>query len=80
MSVLVTRLASKLDHINTGAVSYGLAYDRFRPALTRVGRLGNVSLSDVLHVEPWLVVVLFAELTLFGFYALERQGRAHRLV
>ena len=56
----------------TGAVVYGLEYERVMPWLTRFGNLGNVTFAGLLHVEPWLVVLLFAELTLLVFYVIER--------
>lgn len=56
----------------TGAVVYGLEYERVMPWLTRFGNLGNVTFAALLRVEPWLVVLLFVEITLFVFYALER--------
>ena len=56
----------------TGAVVYGLEYERVMPWLTRFGNLGNVTFAGLLRVEPWLVVLLFAELTLLLFYAIER--------
>lgn len=58
-----------------GAVVYGLAYERVMPAVSRWGRIGAVTLADVAHVEPWLVVVLFVELTLLVFYLIERGPR-----
>ena len=62
----------------TGAVIYGLAYERMMPVLSRWGRSGNVTFSDMMHVEPWLIIVLFVELTLGTFYWLER-GRSARV-
>ena len=59
----------------TGAVLYGFAYERVMPALSSWGRVGAVTFADVLRVEPWLVIVFFAELALLVFYVIER-GRA----
>jgi hypothetical protein len=61
----------------TGAVVYGLVYEQMMPVLSRWGRAGNVTFSDVTHVEPWLVTALFVELTLGTFYWIER-GRLVR--
>ena len=48
----------------SGAVLYGLGYERIMPRLATVARLGEVTMSGVLHVEPWLVVLVFAEASL----------------
>jgi uncharacterized protein len=61
----------------TGAVVYGLVYEQVMPVLSRWGRAGNVTFSDLMHVEPWLVIILFVELTLGTFYWVER-GRLAR--
>lgn len=57
-----------------GAVLYGLAYERIMPRLATVARLGEVTLPSVLHVEPWLVVLVFAEVTLLVFSLTRRVG------
>jgi hypothetical protein len=57
----------------SGAVLYGLLYDRVMPVLARTARA--TTLPEVVHVEPWLTVVLFAEIALLAFYALERGVR-----
>jgi hypothetical protein len=56
----------------TGALVYGLSYERIMPTLSRWGRLGATTFADVFHVEPWLVIVLFVELALLTFYFVER--------
>jgi hypothetical protein len=56
----------------TGAVVYGLAYERVMPVLSGWGRAGNPTFSDLLHVEPWLVIVMFAEVACLTFYVVER--------
>ncbi len=55
-----------------GAVVYGLAYDRVMPTLSGWGRAGEVTLADVTHTEPWLIIALFVELSLLVFYLLAR--------
>jgi hypothetical protein len=57
----------------TGTIVYGLNYERIMPALSRWGRMGAVTFADVFHVEPWLVIALFAELSLLTFYLVERR-------
>ena len=56
----------------SGAVVYGLEYERVIPWITRFGNVGNVTFAGLLHVEPWLVVLLFTEVTLLVFYVVER--------
>lgn len=56
----------------TGAVLFGLTYPLYFPALARVARLGSVTASEALRVEPWLLVIVFCELGALLFYALER--------
>jgi hypothetical protein len=56
----------------TGALVYGLMYDRIVPALSSWGRAGAVTFATLLHVEPWLVIVLFSELVTITFYLIER--------
>lgn len=62
----------------TGAVIFGLAYESIMPAVSRWGHTGEVTIASALHAEPWLVIALFAELTLLSFYVLERATRISR--
>ena len=57
----------------TGAVVYGLLYDRVMPILARAAHAGT--LPELFHIDPWLAVVLFAEIALLGFYALDHRPR-----
>jgi uncharacterized membrane protein YedE/YeeE len=45
-----------------GALVYGLMYERIVPALSSWSHAGAVTFATLLHVEPWLVIVLFSEL------------------
>ena len=58
-----------------GAVVYGLAYERWMPTLSRLASLGPVTAADLLRVEPWLVVVLFAEIGALVLYLVDRRRR-----
>lgn len=62
----------------TGAVLFGLSYPLYFPPLSRVARLGSVTAAQALHVEPWLLVIVFCELGLLLFYTLERVLRPPR--
>lgn len=57
----------------TGAVVYGLLYERVVPWLARGARTST--LSQLLHVEPWLLVAVLAEVALVGFALLEAPRR-----
>jgi hypothetical protein len=56
----------------TGAVVYGLIYQRVMPTLFRAGNLGASTFAKLLTVEPWLVIALFVELAMLTFYVIER--------
>ncbi|MFO0649011.1 MAG: YeeE/YedE thiosulfate transporter family protein [Polyangiales bacterium] len=62
----------------TGAVLFGLSYPLFFPKLARIARLGSVTAAQALHVEPWLLILVFCELGLLLFYVLERGLRHSR--
>lgn len=62
----------------TGAVVYGFAYEGIMPPLSRWARIGATTFAQLLHVEPWLVIVLFAELAFLTFYFIERGGQSRR--
>ena len=59
-----------------GALAFGWAWPAFFPALARVGALGRVTLGELVHASPALLVLLFAELVALVFYAIERWSRA----
>lgn len=59
-----------------GAIVFGLTYSKVVPAIASVGNFGSVTAMQALHVDGWLVVILFWEIALLLFYAIER-GR-HR--
>ena len=57
-----------------GAVIYGLTYPQVFPMISKIANLGNVVLPDLLNIDPFLVVFLFALIVLFLFYLIERAG------
>jgi hypothetical protein len=59
----------------SGAVVNGLLYERVMPRLTGWGRLGRVTLPMILRCEPWLAIVLFAELTVLTLVLVQRGRR-----
>ena len=65
-----------------GAVLFGLTYSRVYPAIAAIGNLGSVTLTQVMHVDGWLVVIFFWETALLLFYMMDRgplrrAARAH---
>ncbi len=58
----------------TGAIIYGLTYSNVFPAISKLANLGNVVLPDLLNLDPYLTVFLFALIVLFLFYLIERAG------
>jgi hypothetical protein len=59
-----------------GALAFGWAWPAFFPALSRVGALGRVTLGEVLHASPALLVLVFALVVAIIFYLVER-GAGH---
>ena len=55
-----------------GAIA-GAFYDRVMPVFARAAHAGT--LPELFHIDPWLAVVLFAEIALLGFYVLEHGHR-----
>lgn len=60
-----------LSGLFAGAVVYGLSYERVMPILARVAHAAT--LPQVFHVDPWLAIVIFAELAVLGFNAIDRR-------
>ena len=57
-----------------GALLYGLTYSKVFPVISKIANLGNVVLPDLLNLNPYLTVLLFAMIVLFLFYLIERAG------
>lgn len=60
-----------------GALVFGLTYPAFFPWLSRQANYGAVTFAGLLGASPWLVIVVFAEVTVLLFYFIER-GVARR--
>ncbi|HSQ62032.1 MAG TPA: YeeE/YedE thiosulfate transporter family protein [Polyangiaceae bacterium] len=56
----------------TGAILFGMTYSKVFPALAGPANLGSVTVMQALHVDGWLVVILFWEIALLLFYLIER--------
>jgi uncharacterized membrane protein YedE/YeeE len=57
----------------TGAVLYGLLYERMVPVFAKAAEA--ITFGQLVGVEPWLVVAIVVEVALLGFYLLERGFR-----
>jgi len=62
----------------SGAALYGRLYDKVFPSISSVWNIGSKTLPEVLHVNHWLFIVFFVEITLLLFYAIERAGWERR--
>ncbi|MFN8527336.1 MAG: YeeE/YedE thiosulfate transporter family protein [Anaerolineae bacterium] len=57
-----------------GAAVYGLTYPQVFPAISQIANIGNVVLPDLWNLSPFLTVALFAVLSVFLFYLIDRAG------
>lgn len=57
-----------------GAVVYGLLYERIMPTLARAAHA--ITLPSMLHIEPWLAILLFGEVALLSVYGGMRVARS----
>jgi len=62
----------------TGAVIYGLIYPQVFPAISAAANYGNVVASQLLNVDAWLLVTLFALMSVVLFYLIDRAGLRRR--
>lgn len=58
-----------------GAIAFGLLQPHLMPALTRVGGLGRVTIAQLTHASPWLVLLVFAEAVALLLVLLRDVGR-----
>jgi hypothetical protein len=58
----------------TGAVIYGLTYQQVFPKISALADYGSVVLPDLWNLNPYLVVLLFAMMSGFLFYLIDRAG------
>ncbi len=58
----------------TGAVIYGLTYQQVFPTISAVANYGSAIIPDLWHVNAFLFITLFAAISLFLFYLIERAG------
>jgi len=58
----------------TGAVIFGLTYEKVFPKISALANLGSVSLPELWNLNPYLVILLFTLISLFLFYLIDRSG------
>jgi len=71
----------KLDYIVpgllgflTGAVIYGLTYQRVFPAISAIANYGNVVIPELWNLSSFLTIAAFALMALLLFYMIDRAG------
>jgi hypothetical protein len=57
-----------------GAILFGLTYQQVFPVISSIANYGNVILPELWKVSTFLFIVLFALISLFLFYLIERAG------
>ena len=55
-----------------GALAYGVTYLQVFPAIARIAYIGPKTLPDLLMVNPFLIIGIFAAAVILLFYYLER--------
>ena len=58
----------------TGAVIYGLTYQKVFPMISALANFGNVTIPDLWNISPFLFILLFALISLLLFYLIDRAG------
>ena len=57
-----------------GAVLYGLTYQQVFPQISALANYGNTVIPDLWNLNPYLVVTLFASISVLLFYLIDRAG------
>ena len=58
----------------TGAVIYGLTYDKVFPKISAIANYGNLTLPELWHISPYLAILVFTIMALVLFYLIDRMG------
>jgi uncharacterized membrane protein YedE/YeeE len=58
----------------TGAGIYGLIYPQVFPAIAAIANYGNVVAAQLFNVNDWLLISLFALMSVLLFYLIDRAG------
>jgi uncharacterized membrane protein YedE/YeeE len=54
-----------------GAAAFGLTYESVFPQISRLAAYGNVTLGQLWNVNSWLLITVFALMSLFLFYLID---------
>src|SRR3972149_2739968 len=54
-----------------GAAAFGLTYETVFPQISRLAAFGNVTLGQLWNVNSWLLIGVFAVMSLFLFYLID---------
>lgn len=57
-----------------GAVLFGLTYQQVFPQISKLANYGNVVMPQLWNVDPYLMVLAIAVMSLLLFYAIDRMG------
>jgi len=57
-----------------GAVLYGLTYQQVFPQISALANFGSITMPNLWNLNPYLVVILFALISLLLFYLIDRAG------
>lgn len=63
-----------LSGLGVGALSFGLLQPTIMPAIARIGSIGRVTFAELLGANPWLVLLVVAQLIVMVLLLLERVG------
>ena len=58
----------------TGAVIYGLTYQYVFPKISAIANLGPTVMPDLWKINWYLLVILFAMISMLLFYLIDRVG------
>ncbi len=61
-----------------GGILFGLTYPTVFPVISGIANLGATYLPVLWNVNHWLLILLFALVTLFLFYVLTKKGEPRR--
>lgn len=57
-----------------GAALFGLTYQQVFPQISKIANYGNVVMPELWNVDPYLMVLAIALMSLLLFYAIDRMG------
>ena len=58
----------------TGAVIYGLTYEKIFPVISTIANFGNTTIPDIWNLSPFLFITFFVLMALLLFYLIDRAG------